>query len=318
MIRSYARFDHVFTENHRFNFNYTWEKEFFLNGFLAQPYPDSPGGNLAGSNQFYSFGLISTLSPSLVNEFHAGAQRSRLRFNAPWELEEGRALMPRVGDQIFAAISPSVTEPINFTNDPQGRISPLYSFSDTIAWSKGRHGLKGGVEFRFVSTNGFNSFDVLPRATFGPGGQGVVGINPTSIQGLGVNEAGAQSLLNDLAGSLASVAQAFNASAGATPVFLTGEGKQRTWRQREFSFFFKDDFKVRPSLTLNLGVRYEFYGVPHEANGRTASLAGGTEGIFGPHGKQLCRSVSTGQAKWFTDADYPCRKEFAERGDQPL
>jgi hypothetical protein len=291
----YARFDHVFTENHRFNFNYTWEKEFFLNGFLEQPYPDSPGGTQEGDNQFYSLGLTSTLSPSLVNEFRAGAQRARFRFYAPWELEAGRALMPRAGDQIFGIDDMLADPPIDFGNDPQGRISPLYSFSDTLSWSKGRHGFKGGVEFRFVSTNGFNSFDVLPRANFGPGGQAVFGIDSTTISGLGVNEAAAQNLLIDLTGSLEEVEQAFNTPGGANPVFLAGEGKQRTWRQREFSFFFKDDFKVRPSLTLNLGVRYEFYGVPHEANGKTAGLAGGSAGLFGNSGSSFADLYQPGR-----------------------
>jgi Carboxypeptidase regulatory-like domain/TonB dependent receptor len=291
----YARFDHVFTENHRFNFNYTWEKEFFLNGFLEQPYPDSPGGTQESDNQFYSLGLTSTLSPSLVNEFRAGAQRARFRFYAPWELDEGRTLMPRAGDQIFGINTMLADEPIDFSNDPQGRISPLYSFSDTLSWSKGRHGFKGGVEFRFVSTNGFNSFTVLPRANFGAGGQAVSGINSTAILGLGMNEAAAQNLLIDLTGSLQEVEQAFNASGGSNNVFLAGEGKQRTWRQREFSFFFKDDFKVRPSLTLNLGVRYEFYGVPHEANGKTAGLAGGSAGLFGLTGSSFADLYQPGR-----------------------
>ncbi len=39
-------------------------------------------------------------------------------------------------------------------------------------------------------------------------------------------------------------------------------------RNNEFSFYAQDDWKVTPSLTLNLGVRYEFYGVPGEKFGR--------------------------------------------------
>ena len=39
-------------------------------------------------------------------------------------------------------------------------------------------------------------------------------------------------------------------------------------RNHEFSLYAQDDWRVTPSLTLNLGVRYEFYGVPGDKYGR--------------------------------------------------
>src|SRR5262249_8617175 len=131
------------------------------------------------------------------------------------------------------------------------------------------------------------SFDVLPRANIGTGGAAITGLPTSGPLSLGQNQAGAQNLLNDLVGSLTSVQQAFNAPAGPNPVFLLGEGKQRTWREREFSWFLRDNFKVTPGLTLNLGVRYEYYGVPHEANGKTAGLVGGSKSLFGLSGSSF-------------------------------
>src|SRR5206468_3736477 len=149
-------------------------------------------------------------------------------------------------------------DPLPDDSDPQGRISPLYVYGDTLHWITGKHAIKVGAELRYRSTNGFNSFNVMPRVYFGFGeGPDVVGVNSTTIPGLGANEGTAQALLIDLSGGVDSVVQAFNASAGAHPTFLTGEGKQRTWRQREFSMFVQDDFRLKPQLTLNLGVRYE-------------------------------------------------------------
>ena len=50
-------------------------------------------------------------------------------------------------------------------------------------------------------------------------------------------------------------------------------------KQREFSFFFKDDWKVNSDLTLNLGIRYEYYGVPWMLNGMTKAWSEAREHI---------------------------------------
>ena len=279
------KFDHVFNEDHRLSFSHTREREDLDNGFMPQSLPASPGGKLNTKGTFFSLHLSSVLSPSLLNDFTAGAQRARLRFLAPWELGSGASLLPKTaGGAGYLPVMTLVNDVISSESDPQGRISPFYVVSDKLSWRSGRHGMKAGGEARFVSTNGFNSFDVMPRAYFGAGGRAVAGVSATTIVGIGRNVGTAQNLLIDLSGSLNGVVQAFNATASRNPVFLAGEGKQRTWRQREFSLFFQDDFQVRPRLTLNLGIRYDFYGVPWEGNGQAAALVGGSAGLFGVSG----------------------------------
>lgn len=275
--------DHALSSKHQLAFSFTREAGSSLNGFVPQNLPTTLGGNNEQKDFFYSLQLISTLSPTLVNEARYGALRPRLRFNAPWELH-GLDKFPKVGNQSYVVDFVSITDVYNIENDPQGRISPSYQFYDSLTWQKGRHAIKGGAEMRFVSTNGFNSFDVMPRAVIGSGGAAVQ--NVTTIAGIGQNATPAVNILNDLSGSLASLRQAFNSTGGSTP-FLAGEGKQRTWQQREFSFFIKDDFKIRPNLTLNLGMRYEFYGVPYDANGKTIGVVGASSSVFGLSGKSL-------------------------------
>ncbi|HKX32850.1 MAG TPA: TonB-dependent receptor [Blastocatellia bacterium] len=46
----------------------------------------------------------------------------------------------------------------------------------------------------------------------------------------------------------------------------------RGYRQSLYGFFFQDDFRLTPRLTLNLGVRYEIVTSPTEVNGKTANL----------------------------------------------
>ncbi|HMX26044.1 MAG TPA: TonB-dependent receptor [Blastocatellia bacterium] len=290
-----ARVDHSFNDKNRVGFRLIRQDSFQLNGFLAQPLPDSPGGTFTGKSEFYAVDVTTTISPSLVNEFNAGASRDPQRFNAPWELEAGKNFFSAGSSQFALDFTGNITDPINQGNDPQGRVSPFYTYGDKITWLRGRHEIKAGVEFRFSSTNGFNSFDVFPRAVLGAGGVAITGLTTQNIPALGQNQAGAQNMLVDLAGSLANLRQAFNSPGGQNPVFLAGEGKQRTWKQREFSWFFRDNFKVRPDLTLNLGLRYEFYGVPFEANGKTVGLVNGSGALFGLSGNSFADLYQPGR-----------------------
>ncbi|MBM3811459.1 MAG: carboxypeptidase regulatory-like domain-containing protein [Acidimicrobiia bacterium] len=273
--------DHNFNEKHRIAVSFN--KEWGLNGntFLPGPFPDSPGGNSKSNDSLTSIQLTSNLRPNLLNAFRVGALRPRLRFFAPWEVA-GSDKQPVVGGQPYLLDLLTVTDPIDLSNDPQGRISPVYDIANDMTWLKAAHSFKGGILFRFASTNGFNSFDVMPRAQIGNGGQPIRNLD--TIPGIGANLGLANNTLNNLAGSVNQAIQAFNSPGGADPQFLAGEPKQRTWKQREMHFYFKDDWKVRPNLTLNLGIRYEFYSVPWDANGKTVGLIGGSSSIFGLSG----------------------------------
>jgi hypothetical protein len=46
----------------------------------------------------------------------------------------------------------------------------------------------------------------------------------------------------------------------------------RGYRQSLFGFFVQDDYKIKSTLTFNLGLRYEFVTVPTEVNGKISNL----------------------------------------------
>lgn len=292
------KIDHAINSRHRTSFSFTREDVEIPNGFMAQSFPRSPGGSVKEVDALYVAQLTSTFSPKAFNEFHAGAQRGRARFYAPWELPGGKELLPAVNGYGYLPVFSLTVDPIRTDNDPQGRISPLYVYGDTFHLNKGKHDVKFGGELRFSSTNGFDDAGLMPRVAFGYGyGPGFVGINSFAIPGLGANEATAQLLLADLAGSVDNVVQSFNASFGPEPKFLAGEGRQRTWRQRELSLFVQDDFKLKSNVTFNVGMRYEFYGIPWDANGRTAGLVGGSSGLFGISGTSWSDMYRPGRYK---------------------
>src|SRR5882762_1810120 len=78
---------------------------------------------------------------------------------------------------------------------------------------------------------------------------------------------------------------ALRSKAGSTPAVPSAEKMfLRDWRQNDFSFFFKDDWKIRPSVTINAGVRYDWYGVAYDNFGLTAAPIGGSSALFGISG----------------------------------
>jgi len=99
-------------------------------------------------------------------------------------------------------------------------------------------------------------------------------------------------LLTYMSGSISNIRQMFFVNQPFerrwNDVINKGESTQITdLRQKEMAFFAKDDWRARPDLTLNLGVRWEYYGQPWAANGMTVGLQGGPESMFGVTGRGI-------------------------------
>ncbi len=288
------RVDHQFNSSHRATYSQSHQSSDSINTTGAQRFPASPGGAAPNNTDIYSLAVTSTLRPNLLNEFRTGVFRPRQRLKAPWEVG-GVDTLPTAGGYPYILSFSFVDSPLfpATTADPSNRLTPVYQYSDNMTWLKGRHTFKGGAEIRFVSSTGYDANVVMPRASIGAGGASVQNI--ATIPLIGQNAGGATALLNDLSGSISSVQQAFNSPGGQNPAFVSGENKQRNWRQKEVSFFFKDDIKVNSNLTLNLGLRYEWYAVPYEAQGKALALVGGAGGIFGVSGTNFADMFQPGR-----------------------
>jgi hypothetical protein len=301
------KIDHNLSQKHKFNVAFSNEHLNSTTGRAAYPSETKWTGITYRKPMVITSSLVSTLSSNIVNEARFGLRRSDSLTQYPWDHPGTKdavlAFLPNAGAVPFQGVPNTGTGAtgINLRNNivnqvagnTNGNKSPLWTYADSLSWTKGKHSFKGGAELRLSRSWGINSASALPTVTNGAGNVTVAGIETARFPGLiGNNLTLARNLLIDLNGSVGSVTQAFILNDPNWTDFRgfgepDGYFKERQWNQNEWSAFFKDDWKVRPSLTLNVGMRYEFYGVPYEAAGLTAALIGGGNAAFGYSGRSF-------------------------------
>lgn len=205
--------------------------------------------------QFFSLNETHTFSPRFINEFRFGLNRVKIGFFGITSAdaaavglntgESGPGTLPRILVGSLASPDLSFGNPFAF---PQGRADTTFQYTDVVSLTRGRHGLKFGVEFRRFWNNNFN----------------------TATRG--------QIEFANLDDFLAGRVRRFTKPTGDVSPAL---------RVLAFNWFAQDDWKVKANFTLSLGLRYEFNSVPTEVHNRlvifdpqTASLRRAGESGF--------------------------------------
>jgi hypothetical protein len=191
-----------------------------------------------------------------------------------------------------------------------GYHNPLYNFADTLSWTHGKHAFKFGVDLRFPRSDGY-TLQPYPTVAYGNlGGSntpsafaafndsqslGTTGTpsSTNAAQVVNLFPQGARDVARDLAymmtNSVGSITMPYWAE-NFTDTSKGLEGWQDTSTQfnrirktvsSDFAIFGKDDFKLSPRLTLNLGVRYEYYSPPYITSGLTSTIVDQGNGLFG-------------------------------------
>jgi len=232
---------------------------------------NSKNGNSTNINQFFQDGqanseslnqnmqltLLSTLSATNANEARIGFNRTNVHTDSnsmskDWNNYYG---IPNgnLGDPTTQGIFETSLSPINNFAQPDwvGFIfSNTIAVTDNYTMVRGRHTIKVGANINHIS-------DVSADTIGGDDPRGTIGFDPamTSYNGVAPPFAYPSFLLGTMTSS-------------ARARFVNGIPYQTYWQNAMYA---QDDFKILPSLTLNLGFRYELTTRPIERFNRESN-----------------------------------------------
>ena len=198
------------------------------------------GADLTNRQTLLSFTDNYVISPRITNQARFGFTRLRVT-SFPQEPFTASSLginnplsglFPGAPTLTVAGLDANFTFGSSTLADQSSRIN-AYTLEDTISFVFGKHRIRAGAEFRASTVKFyFNSFS-----------RGFLSFT------------------------------SFNSFLTGTGVSILGSGVfDRSFRVKDFSTFVQDDYKFSNRLTLNLGLRYDYYGLPTEAQGRLVNF----------------------------------------------
>ena len=248
-----VRVDHNFSSTHSLFARYIVDDSSSLVPYFGTP----PGTYVPGfpvnhdaRNQYFTVQDRRNLGRELFNELRFGINRttaSTLTIDTHPGLSISLVPNRQFGMLNIAGMSLIGNSP----GMPLGDFSTVYQVQDQLARNRGRHSLKFGGEFRRIQLNGYLDYTVNGLYTFQD-------LRPFGFPARSDNPA------------LEFFLQALPLSyVGANPSMASSE---RGYRQSVFSGFVQDYVRVTRRLTLNAGLRYDFYSNPTEVQGRLSAI----------------------------------------------
>jgi len=289
-----VRVDFTPTDKMRYHVAWNMTKYHYpVNTNYPPAVPDFPGstwaktgGGVQSKNYTAAFGFDYTISPTMVNEFRGG-------FLYDWALFSGgttplSAQVPQVAWNYPSAPYPFGTQ-MSGTVDyvPTGTYYPIFNASDTVSWQRRAHTMSFGFSWYQEQDHYYNGVQGFPIATMGlaSGDPALNAFNDTSLPFThGTPLAGnAQQLYAILTGTVSGVNGQYAYNPG-THQFFTGQlnAYNLDELQRAWALHFQDSYRLRPNLTLNYGLRWDFTGPDHDLTGLYHSAT--PAAIFGPSG----------------------------------
>ncbi len=277
------RVDYTPTEKWRFNVAINWTKD-------DQPYANPaffPGDAFANSasgsftsNASTSVGIDWTATPTLINAFRFGWLYNATKYD-PNANPDYKTVAENVG-------WPLVTTPMQYRT-PITTYYPVFNFGDTVSWMKGAHALSLGFTFYREQDHYWNPPELtnttLSLALGDPALDALT--NAGSYQPLpfaSTDQQGeAQNLYALLTGRISDISGSYpyDAKSGG---YIQKRALAYNLNEvgRGGGIFAQDNWRLRPNLTLNLGLRWDFTAPSYDKGG--AYHSADLSSLYGPSG----------------------------------
>ncbi len=284
--------NHGLTQNINANFNFSHASSDLLNVFPQ----------LGGANQTYQY----SLNLGYVLGYNRWTLRTRANFNRS-NVQVKNFFTGKTNIAALAGIQGLGTDAFNYGSPnvvfsqfsgvneqaPSYRLNQTISGSETVSWTGKEHNVRFGGDFRRLhlnlegGTNSTGSFYFTGFATRQPGSASTPGQQASGV---------------DFADFLLGLPQEATVQQGSSTYYL---------RANSWDAFVQDDWHVLPRLSINAGLRYEYFSPYSEKYDRLANLD------FDPSLANLTVVLPNGvgpvNGKYPRSLVYPDRKDFSPR-----
>ncbi|MCZ6877741.1 MAG: TonB-dependent receptor, partial [Acidobacteria bacterium] len=233
------KMDHQISDNHSltgtYNYNDSLRQPISALGGLGQGAPEG----ISSNKHVVSTGLTSIISPTTLNELKIGYSFSKIANDLPGITNDFSGLQFHPAEnRLMGEVSIDDVTSIGFENLASFYTTKGITIKDGLSVTRGNHSLRLGVE--------------IVRAGF--------------------NQVSCSSGCNGLF-DFSDVADFLENKPSDIEMYAEGrDTPPRSFKQLNFGAYFQDNWQVLPSLTLNLGLRYEFVTVPKEDDDQIANL----------------------------------------------
>jgi hypothetical protein len=242
-----ARVDHHLNDRADLVFRYSFGDRDLFEPFTGSSLSLVPGfgDTVNRRSQNAMAALTFLITPNLVNESRVAFSRvaSSVKQEASvLNSEVGLpTISPRARDLGLSFITITGFSPLGDEgNNPQNSVTNFYQFLNNSSYVHGNHLIKFGADLRFSQQNAFRDVESRGRLQFSP-------------------------FLTLTNNALADLLLGFPLLTSVARV----DNPQQI-RTQSYNFFINDSYRVRPRLTLNAGLRYEYNTPPVDAEDRAA------------------------------------------------